>query len=181
MTLVLISYQKSYGTLYATPSQAYNPPYDLTAETLFPTDTPADQLVAQGRLPADLRAVWGPAGLLQDSFRSAYPTSGLRAALQLNTLLDWTPRSPIALCGGAEDPVVFFDINTQQAQAAFAARGVRVPAFNLEDRATLPAGAAADAVARSFASKKAALQGSYHAGLVAPHCIALASQFFAQF
>jgi hypothetical protein len=84
------------------------------------------------------------------------------------------------LCGGALDPVVFFDINTPPAQAAFATRGVQVPAFNLEDRSTLPQGAAADAIAQSFVARKAD-GGNYHAGLVAPHCIALAKEFFAKF
>jgi hypothetical protein len=181
LTLLLTSYQKSYGDIYATPSQAYNPPYDLTAETLFPTDTPLDTLVAQGLLPADDLAVWVPGGLLQDSFRTAYPTSAFRRALQLNTLLDWTPQAPMAMCGGAEDPVVFFDINTRDAQAAFAARGVAVAAFDLEDRATLPDGTDADAVASSFVEKKATGDSNYHAGLVAPHCMALVSQFFARF
>ena len=182
LTLVLTSYQKSYGNIYGSPSQAYNTPYDATAETLFPTDTALDALVAQGKLPADGKAVWDPAAgaLLRDSFRTAYPTSNFRRALQLNTLLDWTPQHPMALCGGAQDPVVFFDINTPPAQAAFAARGVQVPAFDLEDRGSLPAGAAADAIARSFTARKAE-GGNYHAGLVAPHCIALAKEFFAKF
>lgn len=182
LTLLLTSYQKSYGDIYATPSQAYNAPFDASAETLFPTDIPLNTLTVQGKLPADAKAVWDPArgALLRDSFRSAYPTSNFRRALQLNTLLDWTPRQPMALCGGALDPVVFFDINTPPAQAAFAARGVQVPAFDLEDRSTLPEGAAADAIARSFAAKKAE-GGNYHAGLVAPHCMALAKEFFAKF
>lgn len=182
LTLLLTSYQRSYGNIYASPSDAYNAPYDATAETLFPTDTTLGTLVAQGKLPADGKAVWDPApgALLRDSFRTAYPTSNFRRALQLNTLLDWTPQQPMALCGGALDPVVFFDINTPPAQAAFAARGVQVPAFNLEDRSTLPEGAAADAIAQSFVAKKAG-GGNYHAGLVAPHCIALAKEFFAKF
>ena len=69
---------------------------------------------------------------------------------------------------------------TPPAAAAFAARGVQVPAFDLEDRSTLPAGAAADAIAQSFAAGKAAGLG-YHAALVAPHCVALAKEFFAKF
>jgi hypothetical protein len=182
MTLLLTSYQKSYGTIYSTPSQAYNAPFDLTSETLFPTDTPLATLVAQGKLSANTKALWDPVSgaLLRDSFRTAYPTSPFRQALQLNTLLDWTPQQPMALCGGALDPVVFFDINTPPAQAAFAARGVQVPAFNLEDRSTLPEGAAADAIAQSFALGKAAGL-NYHAALVAPHCVALAKEFFAKF
>lgn len=182
LTLLLTSYQRSYGNIYASPSEAYNAPYDATAETLFPTDTALDTLVAQGKLPVDTKTVWDPAAgaLLRDSFRTAYATSNFRRALQLNTLLDWTPQQPMALCGGALDPVVFFDINTPPAQAAFAARGVQVPAFNLEDRSSLPEGAAADAIAQSFVAKKAG-GGNYHAGLVAPHCIALAKEFFAKF
>jgi hypothetical protein len=178
LTLLLTGYQRSFGNVYAAPSDAYNAPFDLTAETLFPTDISLGTLVAEGKLPASTEAVFGAGGLLTDGFRAAYPTSAFRQDLQANSLLDWTPQAPMALCGGAEDPVVFFDINTAAAQAAFAARGVAVPAFNLEDRATLPDGAAADAVAQSFAAFKAAGAGSYHGTLVAPHCFALASQFF---
>lgn len=178
LTLLLTSYQKSYGNVYTVASEAYNAPFDLNAEALFPTDTAISTLVAEGLLPADELAVFGSGGLLQDSFRAAYPTSSWRADLQLNTLLDWTPQQPMALCGGAEDPVVFFDVNTTAAQVAFAARGVTVPSFNLEDATTLPDSPEAQVVARSFAAFKAAGAGSYHGVLVATHCFALTRLFF---
>ena len=182
MTLLLTSYQKSYGNIYANPSEAYNAPFDATSEALFPTDTPLATRVAQGKLNPNTKALWDPVpgAMLRDSFRNAYPTSNFRQALQFNTPLDWTPKQPMALCGGALDPVVFFDINTPPAQAAFAARGVQVPAFDLEDRSTLPEGATGDAIAQSFAAGKAAGLGD-HAALVAPHCMALTREYFAKF
>lgn len=183
LPLMLTSYQKAYGDIYSTPSEAYQSPYDLSTENLLPsTRTPA-QLVAEGKLPNDggtFMLLFGPGGLLKDSFRAAYPTSNLRKALQANTLLGWNPKAPMALCGGAQDPMVFF-FDTTDAQADFASRGVSVPAFDLEDRSTLPAGVAGDTVFGGFQQAKAntaaggasAVIAAYHGTLVPPFCNAL--------
>lgn len=184
--LLLTSYQKSYGNIYASPSEAYQAPYAATAETLFPTDTSISQLIAQGKLPADptFTALFGTGGLLTDSFRAGYQAGNYRKALQTNTLLGWTPTRPVALCGGAQDPTVFWAVNSPAAQADFAARGVMVPAFDLESRATLPAGTAADQIYGGFQAQKTAAganaQALYHGTLVPPFCTALIRGFFAQ-
>ncbi len=183
--LLFTSYQKAYGNIYATASDVYQPPCDATAETLFPTDTPISTLVAQGKLPSDstLSLLFGPGGLLKDSVRDGYPTSELRKALQANTLLGWTPKAPTALCGGDQDPMVFYAVNTGAVTSDFASRGVPVTAWNLEDRATLPAGAAGDAIYNGFQAQKAAGGADaatvYH-DLVWPFCEALARDFFRQ-
>ena len=85
--------------------------------TLFPTDTPIPMLIAEGKLPNDLTftRLFGAGGLLKDSVRAGYMTSEWRKALQVNTLLGWDPRAPMALCGGRDDPTVFYAVNTTAA------------------------------------------------------------------
>lgn len=185
LPLMLTSYQKSYGNIYTTPSEAYQAPFDKTSEDLFPTDTPVATLITEGKLPADatFTKLFGTGGLLTDSFRAGYATGNYRKALQTNTLLGWTPKRPMAMCGGAQDPTVFF-FNTTDAQADFASRGVAVPAFNLENRASLPAGTNGDIVYGGFQQAKAAAgaaaQGQYHGGLVPPFCNVLVRGYFQQ-
>jgi hypothetical protein len=184
--LVLTSYQLSYGNIYSSASMVYQSPYDTTAPNLFPSDEPVNDLIAQGKLPADptLTRLYGPGGLLTDEFKADYPTSAFRTASQNNTLLGWTPQHAVAMCGGAQDPTVFFAVNTKVAQADFASRGVPVPAFDLEDRTTLPAGPLGDALFGGFQQAKATaganVQAQYHGTLVPPFCNALVRGFFLQ-
>lgn len=184
--MLLTSYQRSYGDIYDDPSEVYRPPFDASAPTLFPTDTPVGELVAQGLLPADptFTLLYGEGGLLQDGFRDGYAASTYRQALQRNTLLGWTPQAAMALCGGALDPTVYFALNTPVAQADFGSRGVTVPAWDLEDRDTLPPGPLGDAIHAGFQAAKAAaganMMAQYHGGLVPPFCTALVRGYFQQ-
>jgi Prolyl oligopeptidase family len=198
--LLLTSYQRSYGDIYANPTDAYQAPFAATAETLFPTDTPVDTLKAQNRLPnpdPGSTQLFGVGGLLTDAFRASYLTSNYRNTLVrtsgLPANLDWTPRAPLALCGGAQDPVVFWAANTPVAQAYLNSRlpvgAPPIPAWDLESRASLPgatgtpAGAASDGLFAGWQAAKTAqgvnLTGAYH-GLAAPFCSALARGYFQQ-
>lgn len=51
LTLMLNSYQKAYGDIYATPGEAFEAQYATGIETLLPGTTPVGELKAQGRLP----------------------------------------------------------------------------------------------------------------------------------
>lgn len=194
--MLLTSYQRSYGDVYAAASDAYQSPYDTTAPGIFPSDSSVSDLLAAGKLPADptLRSLWGEGGLLKDSFRASYlaqigqeTQTGFRKHLVENTLLGWTPSatSGVALCGGAQDPTVFYAVNTQAAQADFASRNKLVPAFNLEDQASLaPLGPTnAAQLYGGFQLKKAAagdqVLAQYHGTLVPPFCTAIARGYFA--
>ena len=42
----------------------------------------------------------------------ADPTVGIRLDLKRNDLRGWTPKAPVMLCGGMNDPEVFYQINT---------------------------------------------------------------------
>lgn len=186
MPYLLTSYQNSYGNIYTSPSEVYQPPFDQSAPTLFPTDTPVDTLMADGLLPNDptFRLLFGPGGLLTDSFRQSYPTTPFRAALQTNTLLGWNPKAPMALCGGMDDPTVYFS-NAVDAQADFASRAIAVPLWDLEVKSSLPAGRTYSEVYDAFQLAKlqagSNVQTTYHGVLVPPFCMALTRGFFATF
>ena len=179
------AYQRAYGDLYSNVNDVFQAPYAATIIGLLPSTSSVATLFAEGKLPADptLTRLFGTGGLLTDSFRAGYATSNFRKALQTNTLLGWTPKRPVALCGGALDPTVFF-FNTTDMQADLASRNVLVPAWNLEDRASLPAGATFDLVYGGFQARKAAAganaQAQYHGTLVPPFCSALMRGFFQQ-
>lgn len=184
--MLLTGYQKAYGNVYGKPSDAYQAPFDASAETLLPTDTPVSTLIAQGKLPNDptFTKLFGTGGLLTDAFRASYIGSGYRADLQTNTLLGWNPKHPMVLCGGQADPTVFYAVNTTAAAADFASRGINVTAWDLENRASLPADATGDAIYDGFQAQKAAagtnVQAWYHGTLVPPFCETLVRGFFQQ-
>jgi hypothetical protein len=89
----------------------------------------------------------------------------------------------MALCGGAQDPTVFY-FNTTDMQADFAARNFLAPAWDLENRASLPAGTAGDQIFGGFQAQKTAAGANataqYHGTLVPPFCTALVRGLFQQ-
>ena len=194
--LLMTSYQKAYGDIYAKPSDVYQAPFDATTESLFPTEKPLATLIAEGKLPADptFTKLFGAGGLLTDSFHAGYAASNYRKALVRNTLagqdsatgatIGWTSQRPISLCGGALDPTVFWAVNTPVAQQVLTAGGTTVVVRNLEDRATLPAGALGDQIYGGFLQSKndAApnTAAKYHGTLVPPFCTALVRGLFQQ-
>lgn len=185
--MLVTSYQRAYGGIYTNLSDVYQAPFDGAGDRLLPTDTPIDQLIAQGKLPADptFTKMFGPGGLVTDTFRAGYATSNFRKASQTNTLLGWTPKRPgtVALCGGAQDPTIFF-FNATDMQADFVSRNFLAPAWDLENRASLPAGTAGDQIYGGFQAQKAAAganaQARYHGTLVPPFCTALVRGLFQQ-
>ena len=120
---------------------------------------------------------------------AADPQNPLRIAFKTNDLRNWTPASPVLMCGGDEDPTVFFSVDTlvmQQFWAALPAGLITVVDINAP--VTNPADPFAAAkvgyqqtIAGIAASggASAALQ-AIHA-TEAPFCTAVARGFFAQF
>ncbi len=78
-----------------------------------------------------------------------------RLALKQNDLLDWTPRTPMLLCGSHRDAIVDFN-NALAARAAFGSRGVEVTVVDVA--AEIPPSAS----------------GSQHHSYAAPLCYAAA-------
>jgi hypothetical protein len=199
------SYQNAYGNIYTNAADVYQSPYDKIAPTLFPTDVPRDDLESQGLLPSDQNSftlLFGTNGLLTDTFKQHYlgalagtDTSGYRDDLVKNTLvgangstvITWAPTHPMAICGGANDPTVFWQPNGAIAGGLLnqAAGANLVTTWNLEvapaqSDPTYPifAGFAAQEQQTLAAGGVTALQSVYHGELVPPFCNALARGFF---
>jgi predicted dienelactone hydrolase len=175
-------------------------------------DVPANPLFALG---------FGPANLVKDTYRFAYimdaignpdgavptqtnlipaaaPQNTLRQAFKLNDLRSWVPTSPVFMCGGENDPVVFFSVNTQVMQAFWTyvappASPLLVSVLDVDSAITGPndpfllakggfaqAEAAIDAGAGGGAAGLQARTQTYHT-TVAPFCSAAARGFFSQF
>jgi hypothetical protein len=210
--LVTTSYQKSYGNLYTTTSSIYAPQYATGIESLLPSTTSLTGLITTGKLPqtcmfenTTTTTFTCPSGfLINTSYRNAVLADAsvnpgnsatgvataahpLRQAAYRNNLLNFTLTTPTLLCGGHQDPTVFYSLNTTNARTFFAAQGL-LGAGLIElnvDSAASP-GDAAFAMAKGGFALALAAAGSqalekYHGELVPPFCNAAARGFFGNF
>jgi alpha/beta superfamily hydrolase len=131
---------------------------------------------------------------LTNDLPAAAPALPWRQALKQNDLRNWTPTTPTLLCGGDQDPEVFYS-NTQLMQAYWAATAPTAPVSVLDLESATPA-PGVDAslqtefqIAKKAVGEAAVLQGAtdgglvavfeaYHATLVAPFCLIAAIDFF---
>lgn len=196
----------------------------LPQSALFSATPPAAQFadITPPTTPADLAPVFalgfGTGNLITNSYRLSYledaqanpdggfptVTSGVAATapqlaarkdLQLNDLRNWMPAAPVQLCGGDQDPVVFF-FNTQLMQSYWTINSpasVPIGVVDLEVIGTndtystlktefqvAKAAVAADAIVGGASDGgAAAVATAYHATLVAPFCFAATRDFFA--
>lgn len=183
--LLIDSYQNSYGNIYSRASEVYQTPYDTIAPGLLPT-TDAATIAAFGsnRLPTEMFATANSTTpyLINSTFRQDFNTNAnnaLRLAGKRNDLLGWKPNSPVALCWGAQDPVVF-GFNSTDSAASISALGGTALTFDLEDNsatATVPA-----ALRAGFAGAKTAaganVLANYHGAIVPAFCHATVRGFF---
>jgi predicted esterase len=168
---------------------------------------PASALFAVDSLPQapGYAQYFGAGNLVRSDYRAAYladmalkpcsqdsaaplacaPAHALRKWLVRNDLRSYTPSAPLLLCGGDGDPTVPYS-NTSAAAGYFRAHGAPVTELNIDssldgitDFFRLPK--------IGFATAKAALRAaeggdavapSYHAGLVAPFCMAATRDWF---
>jgi hypothetical protein len=162
---------------------------------LFAKSFGTDNLITNAYRLAYLRdAQTAPDGgfpTVTDGLPPANPTHPLRIALKTNDLRTWTPNVPVLLCGGAHDPTVFF-FNTQLMQSYWTsnppAGAVTVvdidssgdPFSDLRTAFQTAKDAVRVAAVAGGASDGGdeAVQNAYHAGLVAPFCLAAAKQYF---
>ena len=246
LTMLLTSYQRSYGDIYADVDEVYLEAYADGIETVLPSTRTRSQIYADGDLPpnalfsseppepayADITPATEPAELarvfergfdaeqylLQNSFRLAYlqdmqsnpdgawpiattgapptsPAMPFRQALQENDLRSFSPTTPTLLCGGQDDPVVFW-LNTEALQTYWqntAPAPAEVTVLDVDSATTIDD--PYEDVKRRFAIAKdlvrvaAVAQGAddggdeavleaYHGGLVAPFCMEAARDFF---
>jgi hypothetical protein len=194
-------------------------PGDATLATLFSSGKlPQTATFAADSLPGPVSpsfaGFFGSGNLVKSSFRTSYladaqanpcgtnaatplsctPANGLRKAAVANDLRNFTPTSPVLMCGGSADPSVFFTSTTKTAEF-FATKGLPVGAVTVLDLEAAISGpgdpfAAAKA---GFAQSKAntvtnatnsgqspatAVATAYHPTLVPPFCNAAARGFF---
>jgi alpha/beta superfamily hydrolase len=184
--------------------------------------TPAYTAITPATEPAVLAPVFalgfGPDGLITNDYRlsflqdaqanpdggfptltndvpAAAPALPLRQALKLNDLRSWMPVAPTMLCGGDQDPEVFF-LNTQLMQAYWATYAPAATPVSVLDLDSSTPSAGVDGtlqadfqLAKQAVAAAAVLQGAtdggaaavfeaYHATLVAPFCLAAVINFF---
>lgn len=195
----------------------------LPKNALFNSTPPAPQYasITPATVPADLAIVFalgfGSPYLITNGYRLAYlqdqaanpdgafpstttglppaaPANALRQDLKTNDLRDWIPTAPVVLCGGDEDPEVFF-FNTQVMQSYWTRHPPATP-LTVVDVDSSPTSndpyagekegfAAAKAVVEVAAIADGATDGghaavlaAYHGQLVPPFCAAAVKSFF---
>jgi hypothetical protein len=125
----------------------------------------------------------------------ASPAFAFRQALKRNDLRSFAPVTPTLLCGGREDPVVFW-LNTQALDAYWKAKAPASAPYTLLDVDSATTNddpyegvkrrfAVAKDLVRATAVAQGATDGGdeavlevYHGGLVAPFCMEAARDFF---
>jgi predicted esterase len=112
------------------------------------------------------------------------PAHSLRKWLVRNDLRSYLPAAPTLLCGGHDDPTVPY-FNTTATSAYFRARGAAITELDIDDTPSLndpfrtaKAGFVAARTMLRTANGDAAVASSYHAGLVAPFCMAATRDYF---
>jgi predicted esterase len=112
------------------------------------------------------------------------PAHNLRKWLVRNDLRSYMPSAPTMLCGGHADPVVPF-FNATSAASYFSARGSNITLLDIDDapglddpyRSAKVGFVAAKALLRATSGDDA-VSSTYHAGLVAPFCMAATRDYF---
>jgi hypothetical protein len=120
---------------------------------------------------------------------AANPQDPMRVAFKVNDLRNWIPQRPVLMCGGDQDPTVFFSVNTlvmQQYWAALPAGAITVVDINAPVTDPNDPFAAAKVGYQTTIAGIAATQGQSAAVQAihtteAPFCTAVARGFFAQF
>jgi hypothetical protein len=120
---------------------------------------------------------------------AANPQNTLRIAFKTNDLRNWIPQAPVLMCGGDQDPTVFFSVNTlvmQQYWAQLPAGLITVADINAPVTGASDPFAAAKVGYQTTIAGIAATQGQSAAvqaihATEAPFCTAVARGFFAEF
>lgn len=182
---LVTAWQKVYGNLYGSVTQAFKAPYSNYIETLLPNPTMTyATLVTSGTLPG------GP-GVSPDQardlvFQPAFladiqtnPDNAVVQAARKNDLLGWNPRSRTLLCGGAGDPTVPGALHMGVAQADFASRGLsNVTSVDVDPMVRAAFGVNGQAPADPASAAFATYYANYHGTYEPPLCHAQARALF---
>lgn len=175
---LVTAWQKVYGDIYTSPSVAFKAPYDSYIETLLPSPTLTyTTLITSGKLPG---AGGETPNQARDAvFQSAFTTdiqtsttSPLYKAGVKNTLLGWSPKSKVLLCGGAGDPTVPPAVHQAVMKADFDSRSLtNVTSVDVDASIQAVYGAV-------LAGAPATYFGNYHGSYEPPFCHAQARVLF---
>jgi pimeloyl-ACP methyl ester carboxylesterase len=182
---IVTAWQKTYGNVYTTPSQAFKAPYASYIENLLPSPTLTyTTLITSGPLPGGTPdqardALFQPAFLADTATNN---NNGLYQDALKNDLLSFNPKARTQLCGGAGDPTVPPAVHKNVAQAGFTARGLtNVTSVDVDPQVRAAFGingaAPTDPTSTAFAS----YYGSYPGTLEPPFCYAAARTLFDAF
>jgi hypothetical protein len=195
----------------------------LPSSALFSNTPPAPEFasITPATTPAPLAPIFamgfGPGDLVNNTYRLDFlrdeqaapdggfptvttgvpatsPANSLRMDLKTNDLRDWKPTAPVLLCGGDQDPTVFY-LNTQLIQAYWAANAPAAAVTVLDVDSAVASGDPYSALKNEFSAAKAfvaanaiaqgatdggaeAVLEAYHAGLVPPFCLSAVKSFF---
>jgi acetyl esterase/lipase len=152
-------------------------------------------LINSYRVAYALDALQNPDGALPPTPQvgvplAAAPKHPLRVDLAKNDMRSWIPMSPMLLCGGDQDPTVFFGINTGTMQAFWSALPAGLvtvldlnatpPPGTHDPFALLQAGFQTTLAGILASGGQTAVVENYHT-TVAPFCTVAARGFFSQF
>ncbi|MBI3284550.1 MAG: prolyl oligopeptidase family serine peptidase, partial [Burkholderiales bacterium] len=196
-------------------------PGNLTSTELFATGKlPSTVMFANNSGPVvpGFEAFFGDGNLIKSSYRGAYlvdaqqhpcnlnlnpadplncaPAHPLRKAALKNDLRNYVPNVPVMLCGGKNDPTVFFAANTTSTAGFFQLKGLPAAALTVLDVDSDPSSAAdpfaaakvgfgltkksiVDAAVAAGKNPAVAVASVYH-GAVMPFCSAASRGFFQQ-
>ena len=152
---------------------------------------PSNLITNDYRLSYVLDAVQNPDGAVPTpttGVPAAAPANTLRQDLKTNDLRNWIPQSPMLLCGGDQDPTVFFNVNTGTMQAFWSALPAGLVTV-LDVNGTVNPSSPFAPLQVGFQTTLAGLLASggqeavvenYHT-TVAPFCTVAARGFFSQF
>jgi predicted dienelactone hydrolase len=119
---------------------------------------------------------------------AAAPQHPLRQDLKTNDLRNWIPQSPLLMCGGDQDPTVFFNVNTGTMQAFWSGLpaglvtvlDVNGPVNPSSPFAPVQVGFQTTLAGLLASGGQQAVVAKYHV-TVAPFCTVAARGFFGQF
>jgi hypothetical protein len=172
----------------------------IPANPLFASGFGSPYLINDAyRVSYVLDAAANPDGAIAGSplagLAAAPPTQTFRNALYVNDLRNgsWAPMEPLLMCGGVQDPTVFFE-NTQIMQQFWSNFPLPEGLINVFSVDPSPATSSTNPLQAGFLQAEAAISAaagggeageeaviqSYHGTLVPPFCAAAARGFFLQ-
>lgn len=221
LPLIATSAQRAGAAIYSKPDELYESQYANGIETLLPSQLKPRELVKQGKLPkralfardsqpqaSGAATYFSSPHLVRTSYREAYlqdlaahpcdggdcaPANNLRKWMLKNDLRNYTPQSPLLLCGGSKDPSVPF-FNTTEAAEYFGQQGAAPTLVDLEEQGASDeftqarrafalirdevARRAQEEAAKSGRSVQEYVMEAYHARMAGAPCLLAARSYF---